>query len=276
MSREDLAHVAAIVLGAVGTYLMLPHRLGRVKPRVAHLVGGALAAVGLLLMATSWHPAGDLLLRIFFYAFALGCVGGGIMTVTSRNPVYSALWFAAVVLASSGLFLLAGAQFLAAGTIIVYAGAIIVTFLFVIMLAQSEGQATYDRAARSPEFSILTSFLLLWAVGYALLQVRTPRDVENRDADPITRRLAPAAEIARTFDLPAESKTAAVLARAIRPTAPLPTAPGASHMASLGGTLYSDHLIAVEVAGALLFVALIGAAAIASPRPPIRPNPENN
>ena len=42
------------------------------------------------------------------------------------------------------------AQFLAAGTVIVYAGAIVVTFLFVIMLAQMEGKAAYDRAARSP------------------------------------------------------------------------------------------------------------------------------
>ena len=73
---------------------------------------------------------------------------GGLLTVTSRNPVYSALWFASVVLSTSGLFLLADAPFLAAGTIIVYAGAIIVTFLFVIMLAQMEGKADYDRAAR--------------------------------------------------------------------------------------------------------------------------------
>ncbi len=74
---------------------------------------------------------------------------GPCSTVTSRNPVYSALWFASVVLSTSGLFLLADAPFLAAGTIIVYAGAIIVTFLFVIMLAQMEGKAHYDRAARA-------------------------------------------------------------------------------------------------------------------------------
>ena len=44
------------------------------------------------------------------------------------------------------------------------------------------------------------------------------------------------------------------------------------HVAGLGGTLYTDHLVTVELAGALLFVALIGALAIASPKPPIRPN----
>ncbi len=93
---------------------------------------------------------------------------GALLTVTSRNPIYSALWFASVVLSTSGLFLLAGAPFLAAGTVIVYAGAIIVTFLFVIMLAQMEGKALYDRAARAPGSATFTCFLLLWCLIYSL------------------------------------------------------------------------------------------------------------
>src|SRR5205085_8838218 len=92
----------------------------------------------------------------------------------TRNPIYSALWFAAVVLSTSGLFLLAGAQFLAAGTVIVYAGAIIVTFLFVIMLAQMEGRALYDRTARAPFRATLTCFLLFWALLYSLFLVKPP------------------------------------------------------------------------------------------------------
>ena len=66
-----------------------------------------------------------------------------------------------VVIATAGLFLLAGASFLAAGTVIVYAGAIIVTFLFVIMLAQMEGKAVYDRAARMPGPRDVLVFLAL-------------------------------------------------------------------------------------------------------------------
>ena len=101
-------------------------------------------------MGYFYTTPGAFLQNAFFYAFATAALSGAILTITSRNPVYSALWFASVVLSTSGLFLLAGAQFLAAGTIIVYAGAIIVTFLFVVMLAQSEGQAVYDRMARAP------------------------------------------------------------------------------------------------------------------------------
>ncbi len=36
------------------------------------------------------------------------------------------------------------------------------------------------------------------------------------------------------------------------------------HMATLGGRLFSRHLIAIEVAGTLLFVALVGAIAMVS------------
>ena len=41
----------------------------------------------------------------------------------------------------AGLFFLIGAEFLAVATLVVYAGAILVTFLFVLMLAQPEGDA---------------------------------------------------------------------------------------------------------------------------------------
>jgi hypothetical protein len=45
------------------------------------------------------------------------------------------------------------------------------------------------------------------------------------------------------------------------------------HVAGLGGTLFTDHLVTVEVAGALLFVALVGAVSIATPQAASRPQP---
>ena len=174
--RDTVLAVAVIVLGATGTYLLLPHRHGSAKPRRVHAVGGVLAGLALVLFASFWDAPGPFLSRLFFYAFSMAAVAGGLLTITSRNPIYSALWFASVVLSTSGLFLLAGAQFLAAGTVIVYAGAIIVTFLFVIMLAQMEGRATYDRAARAPGRAALTCFLLFWALFYAMLTVRVPSE----------------------------------------------------------------------------------------------------
>ncbi len=197
--------VAFILLGASGTFLLLPHRHGLAKPLLAHRVGYALVGLAVVVFATFWRAPVELVTRFFFYAFGFASILGAILTVTNRNPIYSALWFASVVLATAGLFLLSGAQFLAAGTIIVYAGAIIVTFLFVIMLAQMEGRAIYDRTARSPFWATFSSFLLLFGLTYALLSLRPPRG----NADTAEARVAslrrPAGPVSQRLDPPSRS-----------------------------------------------------------------------
>ncbi len=67
-----------------------------------------------------------------------------------------------------------------------------------------------------------------------------------------------------------------MLGRSLPPTSILPGAMagdrgGRPHVAGLGAALYTEHLVTVELAGALLFAALIGALAIATPKAPIRP-----
>jgi len=272
--------IAFILLGASGTYLLLPHEHGVVKPRLAHRVGYALVGLAVVVFATFWKAPVEPVTRFFFYAFAFASVLGGILTVTSRNPIYSALWFASVVLATSGLFLLSGAQFLAAGTIIVYAGAIIVTFLFVIMLAQMEGRAVYDRTARSPFWATFSSFLLLFGLTYALLSLRTAPSINPKVADQrrlisTPSELIPASERLKNPVLLGPDQ-ATVLRRSLPASLALPeSVPGqkaiGAHVAGLGTALYTEHLVTVELAGALLFVALIGALTIAAPKTPIRP-----
>jgi len=267
-SNDLTLAIAVIVLGAVGTYLLLPHRFGTIKPRRVHVVGGILTALSVLLFARYWSPPGPFLTSLFFYAFGFTAIAGGVLTISSRNPVYSALWFASVVLSTSGLFLLAEAQFLAVGTVIVYAGAIIVTFLFVIMLAQMEGRAIYDRAARSPFRGTLTCFLLFWALLYSLLSITAPGGNATVGFKEPQDRLPQLSELAKT-----NPQNAKVLARAVRPTALFKDENGAAkpHVAGLGETLYTDQLLIIELAGVLLFVALIGALSIATPKPPVRP-----
>lgn len=260
--------VVVVVLGAAGTYLLLPHRLGTTKPRRMQAVGGGLTALALLLFSLFWTPPGPFLSSVFFYLFSFTALAGALLTITARNPIYSALWFAAVVLSTSGLFLLEGAQFLAAGTVIVYAGAIIVTFLFVIMLAQMEGRALYDRSARSPFRATLTCFLLFWALLYSLFTVRPPSVSPDGIKSGTEQRLVRANDLALL-----NPKIGAVINRASRSSARLQDHNGLlkPHVAGLGETLYSDYLVTIELAGTLLFVALIAALSIAPPKPPIRP-----
>ncbi len=61
---------------------------------------------------------------------------GGLMTVTQRSAVVSAVWLIFAFICASGIFALLNAPFLAVMQVLVYAGAIMVLFLFVIMMLQ--------------------------------------------------------------------------------------------------------------------------------------------
>lgn len=154
--------VLPLVLGLVSLVALLPSASRKKIPLQAGLAAGVLSLLllGLLVL----DRTGKLALDLFFYFFAGVAVAAAGAMIVQRNPVYSALYFAIVILGVCGLFLVMSASFLAAVTIIVYAGAIIVTFLFVIMLAQQTGLADYDRRSRERIFSSLAGFVLLTAI----------------------------------------------------------------------------------------------------------------
>jgi NADH-quinone oxidoreductase subunit J len=70
----------------------------------------------------------------FFWIFGAVAMGGGLLCITRRSPMASALWLVVTLFALAAMYVLLDAQFLAALQVLVYAGAIMVLFLFVIML----------------------------------------------------------------------------------------------------------------------------------------------
>ena len=74
----------------------------------------------------------------FFYFLSALAILGGVLVITRRNAVHSALALIVTLLAVSGLYLMLYAPFVAGVQIIVYAGGIMVLFLFVIMLVNLE------------------------------------------------------------------------------------------------------------------------------------------
>jgi NADH:ubiquinone oxidoreductase subunit 6 (subunit J) len=153
-----------VVVGAAAIYFLLPRPRsypwfwGAAAGAVALLLGGAL----LVQAGVVWQET------LLFYVFAALAIASGALLVTQQNPARAALSFVLVVLATCGLFLLLAAPFLMAATIIVYAGAIVVTFLFVIMLAQQEGQSNADARSREPLLATLTGFVLLATLLYVI------------------------------------------------------------------------------------------------------------
>src|SRR5581483_2213877 len=96
----------------------------------------------------------------FFYALAALAVVSGIVVVTRRNPVHSALSLIVTLLSLAGLYLMLYAPFVAGVQIILYAGGITVLFLFVIMLVNEEQAAREERFNRQWPVGVIVSVVL--------------------------------------------------------------------------------------------------------------------
>ncbi len=83
----------------------------------------------------------------FFYLFAAIMLIGGIMVITRKNPVHSALALIVTLLAQASVYLMLYAPFVAGVQVILYAGGIMVLFLFVIMLV------SIDRSMKDRQFN---------------------------------------------------------------------------------------------------------------------------
>lgn len=261
----------ASVLGAVSLVLMMP-RPGRNLRILGALcavaaLGGAWLAVALrgnlleqLLEETLGLPS---VAFAYYYLFSFIAIAAAVRVITHSRPVYSALWFIMVVLASAGLLLVLSAEFMAFAMVIIYGGAILVTYMFVIMLAsQNEPEhendtPEYDRFSRDPLWACAAGFLLL----AVLLSVYfSPQTVQpNPDA-----AMTPDSELIKTH----------LADRSINEdTADLASSPSAapdklSNVERVGLDLFESHPLAIELAGVILLVSLIGAVVIAKTHVP--------
>ncbi len=71
---------------------------------------------------------------VIFYVFALAAVVLGIIVVTRRNPIASAIALVGTFFFLAGMYAMLDAHFVAVIQLLVYAGAIMVLFIFVMML----------------------------------------------------------------------------------------------------------------------------------------------
>ena len=168
---------------------------------------------------------------VFFYTFALLTLLGGILTITRRNAVHSALWLIVSLVGVAGLYLLQRAEFLFAVQIVLYIGGIMVLFLFVIMLVN------LGDAARERQFS------RQWWLALACLA-------------------GVGAELAWFLN---KGSAAFQLARpAAEAAARAAVTPGNTER--LADALFSDYLLPFEIASVLLLVAVVGSVVMAKKR----------
>jgi NADH-quinone oxidoreductase subunit J len=194
----------------------------------------------------------DSLEQFLVFAFAaLAAVGAGGFVVF-RQPVHAALSFAVTVLSCTGLYLMQKAPYAAVSTIIVYAGATIIIFLFALMFSQRSKLQIYDLEKSNPISSVIASTAL---VGLLAVAAFSFSETTNSEESPQT--------------IAVDAGSDASVADESREPAPGP------RVADLGRVMYTRYLWAIEVAGAILLVATLGAIQIA--REELSPNlkPEN-
>jgi NADH-quinone oxidoreductase subunit J len=218
--------LALCVIAGVGTLMLLP---GKQEPSIRKLGGAIALAAFLIFMAllvrqSAAGGAG----QVYFWLFSAIAIASGIRVITHVKPVYSALYFVLTVVASAGLFVLLWAEFMAAALILIYAGAILVTYVFVIMLAQqTQSVGTVTGGAEYDRVS--REPLMASAVGFLLMGIL----------------------LFVIFD------------KAPRLSAPAPISPADSSLKALAHYLFVQQLVATELAGLILTLAMVGAIIIA-------------
>ena len=164
---------------------------------------------------------------VLFYSFALLVLGGGILTITRRNAVHSAISLIVSLSGVAGLYLLQKAEFLFAVQIVLYVGGIMVLFLFVIMLVN------LDQAAKERQFSRqwLVALIAVAAVGAEVAYFL----YHGKDSF----QFAEAGSMA-----PAEGGNTEMIAN----------------------SLFQNYLLPFEIASVLLLVAVVGSVVMAKKR----------
>ncbi len=177
---------------------------------------------------------------LIFYVLAVMTLVMGVLVVTARVAVHSALFLISTLVNVALLFILLRAEFVAGVQILVYVGGVMVLFLFVIMLVQT-------RAEEESRVKLYTS-QMGWAVGIAIMLALS-----------VFFAIQPAQGAFRPRD--AASQTA------LDSGARAGAASGAGYISSdtqnVGEALYKQAALPFEIASLLLLVAIVGAVLLA-------------
>lgn len=162
----------------------------------------------------------------FFYFFSIVLLFAAFRVITSRNPVYAVLYLVLAFFQAAAIWLLLRAEFLAIALVLVYVGAVMVLFLFVVMMLDIKVDGLRE--------GFWKHFPLAATVGVVIA-------------------LEMAAVLMGGFRVGDEPQSAVALGQASAEF---------SNTRELGKVLYGQYVYPLEIAGAILLVAMIAAIAL--------------
>lgn len=160
---------------------------------------------------------------IVFYTLAAVLLYAALSVITTRNPVYAALYLVLAFFTAAGIWLLLEAEFLAIALVMVYVGAVMVLFLFVVMMLD----INLDKL-REGFWNALP--VALPVGGLMAVEMVMIVGVRNFGVDKVMLPPANSADYSNT--------------------------------AELGRVLYTDYLLPFELAAVVLLVAIVAAIAL--------------
>ena len=162
--------------------------------------------------------------EIVFYTFSLVLVASAVAVITVRNPVNSALFLVLAFFTSAAIWMLLEVEFLAIILILVYVGAVMVLFLFVIMMLDINLAPLKEGFISYLPAGIAVAVMM----AFELLVVLWSKGRFDENAFPV----------------------------------PPPHPAGYSNTKAVGELLFTEYLLAFEVAGVILLVAIVAAIAL--------------
>jgi NADH-quinone oxidoreductase subunit J len=154
-----------------------------------------------------------------FYLFSFILLSSGLVVVSTRNMVHAVMFLVLAFLNAAALFVLLGAEFLAMLLIIVYVGAIAVLFLFVVMMLDID-VAIKEEVSRKRPILILVGIVMFCEI----LLITKFSGIKSYETTSL-------------FKTPQDI----------------------TNTQAIGNILYTDFILPFQLAGGVLFVAMIGA-----------------
>lgn len=170
----------------------------------------------------------NLFLQILFYGLAIIAILSGFMVITQNNPVRSALFLVLTFVVLSIIWMIAEAEFLSLILVLVYVGAVMTLFLFVVMMLN------IDVESRKSYLRHLPFGLILVALLTGLLLISLPNSIITGAVEQNTTMLQTASNQQQHIKLNSLPNTE-----------------------QIGLVLYTNYVFALEIAAALLLVAII-------------------
>lgn len=177
-------------------------------------------------------------IQAIFYVFALLTVLSAVMVISQNNPVRCVLFLVLTFFTSAVLWVLAEAEFLALILILVYVGAVMTLFLFVVMMLNIDIESMKSHLIKYLPFGLIIVALLT-----GLLMVAIPKDLFKNSVQTQEKPLSVNSQL---MDLSTEDGL-------VTPEK------ATSNTEKLGMVLYTDYILAFEIAAVILLVAIVSA-----------------